>query len=190
MAESVPAKYFIDLYKREADPWHFRSSPYERRKYDATLAALPRPFYENALEIACSIGVFTNMLAHRCGRLLAVDVSADALARAARACAAHGHVRFEQRVMPYDYPHETFDLTTVCEVGFYLSPSDLRVLRDNVVAHCARYGHIMLVHWTPPVNGHASTTQQVHDAFRSCAQLRHLQGFTNETYRLDVLERR
>jgi SAM-dependent methyltransferase len=185
----VPADYFVDLYKRETDPWHFRTSPYEQRKYETTLASLPRTLYENGLEIACSIGVFTNMLAHRCRRLLAVDVSPDALARAAYLCEAHKHVRFERRVMPRDYPHGMFDLTTVCEMGFYLSHDDLLALRENVVRHCAPNAHVILVHWTPPVNGHASTTEQVHEAFIESANLRHLLGFSRETYRLDLLER-
>lgn len=190
MAETVPAEYFIDLYKRDADPWHFRTSAYEQRKYEATLAALPRPLYENALEIACSIGVFTNALARRCRRLLAVDVSADALVSAARTCGAHAHVRFEQRFMPYDYPDGVFDLTTVCEVGYYLCADDVRALRDNVVAHCSRGAHVVLVHWTPPVEGHATSAQDVHEAFCSCARLRRVAALARKTYRLDLLERR
>jgi hypothetical protein len=130
------------------------------------------------------------MLARRCKHLLAIDVSPDALERAVKSCAQHRHVRFEQRAMPYDYPDGRFDLTTVCEVGFYLSRDDLSVLVDNVVSHSTRGAHIVLVHWTPPVNGHASTTEQVHEAFLACPQLRHVRGFHRETYRLDVLERR
>ena len=42
-AASLPASYFDAIYERDADPWRFRTSAYERAKYDATLAALPEP---------------------------------------------------------------------------------------------------------------------------------------------------
>jgi SAM-dependent methyltransferase len=189
VGNSVPAQYFIDLYRREVDPWQFESSEYERAKYAATLRALPRQRYANALELACSIGVFTCMLADRTDALLAVDVSPEALERARRNCAEHTNVRFEQRTMPHEYPHGHFDLTTVCEVGFYLDPADLIALREHVIVHSVAGAHIVLVHWTPRVRGHATTTEEVHEAFRAAPELRHLHGFSEQTYRLDVLER-
>ncbi len=189
MAESVPPKYFIDLYKREIDPWRFETSEYERRKYAVTLMELPRERYARALEIGCSVGVFTNMLAQRCDELLAVDVSDDALARARRNCATRANVSFERRTMPHGYPDGMFDLTTVCEMGFYLSMDDLLALRENVIAHATPGGHIVLVHWTPPVQGHATTAEEVHDTFRAAPELEWLSGLSAETYRLDVLKR-
>jgi cyclopropane fatty-acyl-phospholipid synthase-like methyltransferase len=186
----VPAQYFVDLYRRERDPWNFETSEYERAKYEATLRALPKPHYDNALEIACSIGVFTSMLAQRTRALLAVDVSPEALERARRNCARYPHVRFERRTMPYEYPQGRFDLTTVCEIGFYLGAHDLAALRRNVIENSTPGAHIVLVHWTPPVKGHASTTEEVHAAFRNAPQLRALHGFSHKTYRLDVLEKR
>jgi SAM-dependent methyltransferase len=190
VSTSVPAQYFIDLYRREHDPWNFKSSEYERGKYEATLRALPRPVYDNALEIACSIGVFTSMLAERTSKLLAIDVSTDALKTARFHCARYPHVRFQRRIMPYEYPDDTFDLTTVCEMGFYLDARDLEVLRENVVAHSRPGAHIILVHWTPPVRGHASSAEEVHEAFRTDPRLRPLHGFSKSTYRLDLMERR
>jgi hypothetical protein len=69
---SIPARYFDDLYAGERDPWEFETSAYEQAKYDATLAALPRPRYRRGLEIGCSIGVLTARLAGRCGSLVAI----------------------------------------------------------------------------------------------------------------------
>lgn len=186
----MPAQYFIDLYRREPDPWHFETSDYERAKYKATLGALPRERYTNALEIACSVGVFTRLLSERTRSLLAIDVSPDALERARRRCAGRQNVRFERRTMPYDYPEGMFDLTTVCEVGFYLDAHDLAVLISNVIEHSTPGAHIVLVHWTPPVRGHASTAKDVHEAFCNAPQLRRLHGFSRPTYRLDLLEKR
>jgi predicted TPR repeat methyltransferase len=190
VAESIPPSYFIELYKRESDPWHFETSEYERQKYAVTLQELPREHYEDALEIACSVGVFTNRLSQRCDRLLAIDVSDDALARARLNCANRANVRFERRTMPHDYPDSCFDLTTVCEMGFYLCMDDLLALRANVIKHSVRGAHVVLVHWTPPVHGHATTAQEVHEAFCAAPEFQWLHGVSAHTYRLDVLERR
>jgi hypothetical protein len=91
--------------------------------------------------------------------------------------------------MPVDYPEGPFDLTTVCEMGFYLSASDLGLLRSKVIRHCVKGAHVILVHWTPPVQGHASTAEEVHHIFCEAPELIWIRGFSAATYRLDVLER-
>ena len=83
-ASSLPAAYFAALYQADADPWRFASSDYERRKYAATLAALPRRAYRREFEVGCSIGVLTSQLARRCEHLLAVDVVDTAWSRPMR----------------------------------------------------------------------------------------------------------
>jgi SAM-dependent methyltransferase len=186
---TVPPEYFMRLYEREVDPWNFAGSPYEDAKYRATLAALPKARYRSAFEIACSIGVFTARLAERCDALLAGDVADAALARARERCRQWPHVRFARMVIPHDYPEGRFELTTFCEVGFYFARPDLLLARERIVAGAERGGHIMLVHWTPPVKGHATTAEEVHQAFREAPLLRHLHGFSASTYRLDVFER-
>ena len=59
VGKSVPAEYFVELYRRELDPWNFAASAYEAEKYRTTLRLLPRARYRNACELGCSIGVFT-----------------------------------------------------------------------------------------------------------------------------------
>ena len=69
---------FEDVFAVD-DPWEYGSA-YEQRKYKETLALLPRHM-GSALEVGCAEGVFTQMLAERADRLLAVDVSQTAIAR-------------------------------------------------------------------------------------------------------------
>ncbi len=66
---SLDRSYFETLYSQSVDPWDFRTSPYEQRKYAATLDILSRPRYARALEVGCSIGVLTRLLAGRCDRV-------------------------------------------------------------------------------------------------------------------------
>ena len=67
---TLPPKYFDHVYQANRDPWNFETSPYEREKYAATLAALPRARYAEAFEIGCSLGILTAQLAPHCGHLL------------------------------------------------------------------------------------------------------------------------
>lgn len=190
MGASVPSNYFIRLYRDTIDPWNFETSDYERAKYGATLEALPKRRYRCACELGCSIGVFTHMLARRCDRLLAVDVSDTALDRARVRCKNDANVLFTQVDLIERYPDGWFDLTTICEIGYYFSESDLEKLCRNVSAHSMPGANVLLVHWTPETPGHTMPAAAVHERFYSDPAFRHVDGFERETYRLDVLERR
>ena len=54
---TIPPGYFEALYAEDSDPWKFASSPYERDKYAATLAALlrrtTRTLWRSAARSAC-----------------------------------------------------------------------------------------------------------------------------------------
>ncbi len=187
---TVPGDYFRELYRVKDDPWGFATSPYERDKYRATLGALPRDRYRSALELACSVGVFTAMLAERCDAVLAVDVAAGALDRARLRCERSPHVRFRTCDLAVEFPPGTFDLITFCEAGFYFGPRDLARIRDDIARALAPHGDSILVHWTPLVEGHAQTADDVHDAFLADARFLHRTAARAPTYRLDVVSRR
>jgi SAM-dependent methyltransferase len=186
---SVPADYFRELYRTNADPWTYAASTYERQKYDATLNACPRAWYRTALELGCSVGVFTALLAARCDELVAVDVSEDALAQAARRCAGRPHVRFAVCDLLTDFPAGRFDLITFCELGFYFGPNDRRRIRDAIAGALTSGGDLVLVHWTPLVDGHAATADAVHEEFLCDGRFAHRNGARAATFRLDVCSR-
>ena len=60
---TLPPEYFEEKYRADIDPWQFRTSNYEHEKYVATISALGQSRYISALEIGCSIGVLTELLA-------------------------------------------------------------------------------------------------------------------------------
>src|SRR5271168_4840307 len=107
--QSLTADYFEALYAEDADPWRFKTSDYERRKYAATGAVLDGHNICTAFEVGCAIGIFTRQLAGRCNSLLAVDVAEQALEQARRNCAGLNHVRFERMRIPLEWPTEQFD---------------------------------------------------------------------------------
>ena len=65
----VPVSSFEDLYRVDPDPWQFATSRYEQRRYDITVACLPRARYAAAFEPGCAIGELTRRLAGRCDRV-------------------------------------------------------------------------------------------------------------------------
>jgi predicted TPR repeat methyltransferase len=186
---TVSPAYFRGLYRTTEDPWNFARSGYESAKYRATLQALPRPRYASALELGCSIGVFTRMLAARCDAVLAVDVSEDALRSAARRCAGMDHVRFAACDLVTQFPSGRFELVTFCELGFYFGVADLRQMCDRIAAALCPGGDLVLVHWTPLVEGHAQTADDVHDFVRRDGRFAHRTAAREPTFRLDVFSR-
>ena len=187
---SLDRSYFETLYADKADPWDFRTSPYEQRKYAATLAVLSRSHYASALEVGCSIGVFTRLLAERCDTLLSVDTSARALTEAQRDGADLAHVTFRLASLPEDFPDGTFDLIVLSEVLYYLSKVDLL----RVAAHCERAvtadGEIVLCHWLGETNYPLGGDEAAEGFITAMAPRFRAKATRREPeYRLDLLAR-
>lgn len=191
---SLPTTYFDDVYQANADPWAFATSPYERAKYEATLAALPNERYASAFEIGCSIGVLSEMLAKRCNKLLSVDASELPLETARQRLAPYPQVTVRQLSIPDQFPDDPFDLIILSEVGYYLVEADLQRARQAMLDHLNPGGHLLLVHWTPVVHDYPLTGDQVHEQFMAVAgddqPLMHLLNQRAETYRLDLFQKR
>jgi len=185
--------YFDDVYRANEDPWAFTSSPYERTKYQDTLAALTEPRYERAFEIGSSIGVLTAQLALRCGSLLSVDVSEAALAQARQRCANLSQVELRKMQVPAEFPDGHFDLILLSEVGYYWAPADLARAADLMLAALPTGAQLLLVHWTPIVPDYPQTGDEVHEFFLEKAgpngPLKHRHGHRAEKYRLDLFEK-
>jgi SAM-dependent methyltransferase len=191
-SRSVPPEYFEAKYAEKLDYWNFETSAYEAAKYSDTLRSLPKANYCNALEIGCSIGVLTTQLAKRCRRLLAIDVADQALAAARARCAPLSHVQIAKMRFPAETPPRStrFDLIAISEVGYYWSWDDLAAAQEVIEAQLEKQGHLILVHWTPPVSDYPLTGDQVHESFLKPRSLKWLWGHRADQYRLDVLERK
>lgn len=185
---SIPPAWFEALYARDPDPWSFATSDYERRKYEATLAALPRPRFANGLEVGCSIGVLTRQLAARCGVLLAIDVSETALARARAHCGGLDTVRFRRVQVPAEFPDGAFDLIVLSEVLYYFTPDDVRATARHVTRSVAPGAAVVLVHWLGPTDYPVSGDEAAELFIEATAPtLRPALARREAEYRLDVL---
>ncbi|MBC8083474.1 MAG: methyltransferase domain-containing protein [Hymenobacter sp.] len=192
---TLPPDYFDGIYRAHPDPWGFETSPYEQAKYADTVAALPRPRYESAFEVGCSLGVLTELLAARCGHLLAIDVAAAPLERARQRCAHLPQVEFQHLLLPAEFPAgRVFDLIVLSEVGYYWAAPDLARVAGQLLTALRPGGQLLLVHWTPPVPDYPLTGDEVHEFFLAQAgpagPLEQLHGHRAAQYRLDLLARR
>jgi SAM-dependent methyltransferase len=122
----VGSERFERIYAGSADPWSYRTSAYERGKYAATLAALPARRLGRVLEVGCSIGVFTRMLAPRCERLVAIDFSRRALALARTELAGVANVELARADFPSQAPPGEWDVVVCSEVLYYLDVRGFR----------------------------------------------------------------
>jgi SAM-dependent methyltransferase len=156
--------YFDAMYAASADPWGFTSRWYEIRKYAISLALLPEQRYESAFEPGCSIGVFSEMLAPRCGQLLACDLAAAAVRSAAARTASLPNVQVEQRALPGDWPDGTFDLIVFSEFLYYFAGHDLRRVLSVATAALRPGGSLLAVHWRHPVPEYPRGGDEVHRA--------------------------
>lgn len=189
MSNTLKPAYFDDLYSRNPDPWDFQTSAYEAAKYQDTVASLPRARYQQALEIGCSIGVLTRMLAEKCDSLLSLDISEQALADARTRCADRPNVQFARIQVPEEYPEGRFDLIVVSEVAYFWSPEDLARAMNLIAEHQAANSQLLLVHWTPVVEDYPQTGDAVHEAWLRDKRWRLMNGARREKYRIDLLER-
>jgi len=187
---SIEPSWFEDLFLKNPDPWEFESSPYEQAKYCHTLDALPSARFSSALEVGCANGVLTYKLAPRCDHLLAIDVSATALAAARQRCAGLPGVTFAQRCMPEDAPAGPFDLVLLSEVIYYWDEADLARMAEYLPSTIPAGGHVLLVHWTGETDYPKSGDDAVLElrrllagSFAVCLEER------RELYRLDLWRR-
>jgi cyclopropane fatty-acyl-phospholipid synthase-like methyltransferase len=178
---------FERLYAADPDPWRFATSPYEREKYAATLASLGDRYFDAAFEVGCSIGVFTRLLAPRCGTLLAVDVAEAALAAARRRCADSSGARIERLRVPDQWPDGKFDLIVLSEVLYFLGSADIARTARRVAAALSPGGLALLVNWTGPTDTPCAGDEAAKLFIAAAPELGSVRRVTGTTHRLDLL---
>lgn len=189
--QTLDSDYFKKVYDAREDPWDFETSEYEAEKYKATLKAIPKHKYENALEIGCSIGVLTKLLAERCKKLTATDVSQKALDQAIERCRGLNNISFLKLSFPKEIPDDQYDLIVISEVAYYLSPADWNFAMEQLYTRMEDRAHLVLVHWLPEVHDYPQTGDEVHDSFAKLMKDRMTNVFNSraENYRIDVWEK-
>jgi SAM-dependent methyltransferase len=189
-SRSLGAAYFEALYRADPDPWRFRTSPYEARKYAHTLDTVGEGPMERALEVGCSIGVLTRALAPRCRRLVATELSRTALDEARIQCADHSNIDFVLATKVTDGFEGAFDLMLLSEVVYYWDDRDMAAVARAIADHLVSGGRLILVHWLGETDYPRSADNAV-DTLRQAlhGSLAVVTGTRTGHYRLDMWQR-
>lgn len=181
---------FDALYRKNPDPWNFRRSRYEKRKYGVTLKALPRRRFGISIEAGCSIGELTAKLAPRCEKVVGIDVSALALETARQRNAANRNVEFLLGELPDAWPDVTADLIVLSEILYFLHADEVDALARAIAPRWQRGGVCVMVNWLGSTED-SLTGPQAADRFmvELCRHCRPtlITSRRGDRYRLDVL---
>lgn len=161
------------VFSRGEDPFGYKSSPYETARLDAMEAALGAGRYAQAVEVGCAEGAFTQRLAARSERLLAVDISAVALERARRRLQDQPGVSFFEADLREWAPQGPCDLVVLGDVLYYLDKPMVRAAFEETFARIKGWlspgARLLLAH-----------------GFAGPQELAHRQGFRERFERLGL----
>jgi len=185
---ATPDEYFDEQWARGADPWEHGTRWYETRKYDLTVAALPRPRYRRSFEPGCGAGFLTRRLAHRSEDHLAMERHPVGVAATRERCADRSTVQVVEGRIPDDWPTGTFDLIVLSEVLYYLDGEDLEACLTKARRSLDAGGHLIAVHYRRDVSAHRWTGDEVHDRLVRLPGWTSLLCGTDVDFRLDVVQ--
>ena len=152
------------LYADGDDPWGFRTSPYERERFEATRAALGRDRYASALEVGCGNGELARSLSPLCDAYVGLD-AVDAALEAARRAVPGG--RFVRGFLPCELPAgpggRPHDLVVLSEVLYFLDPPGLAALAGQIARRWPG-AEVLAVNWLGP-SGNPLEGEAALDAF-------------------------
>jgi 2-polyprenyl-3-methyl-5-hydroxy-6-metoxy-1,4-benzoquinol methylase len=188
MSGSRDPSHFERLYQSNPDPWGFLSDPYEQAKYRRSLEMLAGRRFVSGLEVGCSIGVLTHMLATGCDSLLGVDIVEQPLDAARLRCAEQPWVRFQRMRVPGEWPDQRFDLIVLSEVLYFLSPVDIASCADRVTTSLLPGGRVLLANWLGQSDDPCSGDEAAERFVAATAEaLSVAQQDRRPRYRLDLL---
>lgn len=184
---------FERRYQLNPDPWNFAHSPYEQERYAIMLRTLGRARSGTAYEPGCSVGEFTALLATRCQRVIASDVSSSAVATARRRCAAFAQVDIAVGALPDQMPRGPFDLIVFSEIGYYFSVPQLHQIGASLYERLLPGGELLAVNWLGQSADHVLHGNDVARILRECLcahqAAQHVTQRVEEGFRIDLWRR-
>ena len=104
------------------DPWDLQTSEFEQQRCARLLEILSARRYEKALEVGCAAGVFTRLLTRIADRVVALDVSQNAIDRAKETWKGPELPEFRAaNIIEYDARGEgPWDLVVMSDMVYFL----------------------------------------------------------------------
>ena len=175
-------------YAGEGDPYGYELGGYDLARYQRMLDMLGDRRFRRALDMGCSVGVLSELLAPRCDELVAVDISGAAVARARERLSGYGHVAVERRTLPAEIPDGPFDLIVCADVAEYWDRgSRLRAIR-SIEDRLAPDGVLLASFWRPYTASHVQPGDAAAGILRRRSHLRRVSGWIGPKHRLERYE--
>lgn len=138
---------FDSIFSERQDPWETTTSASEAERFAVTFETLDasgQTRFENAVELGCAEGIFTERIAPRCDRILALDFSQVALGRAQKRLEGHHGITFCRWNMRREPLAGSYDL--VIAMGVLTSlyrPVDVRRICGAIVRAIEPGGYLL-----------------------------------------------
>lgn len=155
-------KIDFDAPHCDADPWGYESHWYEARRRQLIAAMLPSQQLGDILELGCSTGLITELLAPRSQHVLALELSYPAVERAQQRLQPFPHVRIQHADVRTDWPAQRFDGFLLCDLGYYLEQPHLEGLAQRIRDSAKAHSFVLAAHWRHAFAQVVTATDQVH----------------------------
>jgi peptidoglycan/xylan/chitin deacetylase (PgdA/CDA1 family)/SAM-dependent methyltransferase len=189
--------YWEEIFSNK-DPWNY-TSDYEQTKYKYTIEMLSELNIITAVELGCAEGHFTEKLAPRVSKLLAVDISERALVRAQERCVNLPNVCFAQHDIGKGVPEGKFDLMVCSEILYYLRDRyALQLFAKKAVKAMNIGGYLILTHANMVSDDRTQTgfdfneigAKFIGEIFSSKPELEFIRELQTQLYRIQLFRRK
>lgn len=161
------------------------SAEHERLRHQSIMSALPRRYYAHAFEPGCGAGELTAQLVKTCGRVSAIDVLPDKVARARARCAPWGSADIRCADLRDHMPEKPVDLMVFSELGYYFSAPELIDIARNLVNRMTPGGEFIAAHSLNPEMDPVLHADAVHCQLLANLPLRWVTGERHGGLRID-----
>ncbi len=136
---------FEHKYRKHGDYFGYQTKPYEKLKYERTLELMKlwRTGSDSALEVGCSVGVFTAMIVPEFRHITAVDIAGEALELTRKQVQHAKNVAYVQSDLLSLKPDQTFDVVFCAEMLMYIRETD-GAETCSVLDSCLKPGGIII----------------------------------------------
>lgn len=190
-------RLFFNLKYRKPDPYLVEESAYERDKYakiESALKKLGRDF-PSALDVGCAEGRLTGLMAPFCGRVVGIDISDVAIARAKKHLAEVKNAEARRFDLFTGSLDEKFDLVVVADTLYYFEPHQLPSAARKVAGAVAPGGALLLAHVRAAADDDAGIpfkkfgARTIHDMFASMDEFETAFDELTPEFRVTVLNK-
>ncbi len=127
-----PEEFRCRYRQGKSDSWGYFGDAGHQVRAERILAAFPDWPITNVLELGCAEGFLTEQLLARGISVTACDLSDEAVRRARERCHAYSHVTLVVQDIRRNLPRGQFDVCLLSDVLYYLSPSEIRKLSEDL----------------------------------------------------------